>query len=922
MPTRVKPLFSGRFSVGWCGIALCLFTCHWPAIAQSDNGAPVDLNPKEIQARIESLPADDPAGPTYRLALEALTRASAARDRAAEFAKRGVGVPERLSAIREQIDAPTEPVQIDAAADTPVTELQTGQAEAAAALQAAKDRASELAAEAQRRDVRRKQIPELLAAARQRLAAVRAELPADAPVDLSNASAVLTRAQSVEINAEIAAMEAEIASYEARRDLLPAQRDLAARRVTELEQRMGTWRAAVQAAREREAQRAAAEADRLRKQVASQAPVLRDYAAENAALAQQLDPGAKIPAETRAAQGRLTGVEDKLEEIDRNYTALRRRLNAASMNRATGRMLRSQYRALDDPDVFLLEQKSTQRQLEDAEYTLIERREARDALRGIDEPVARLLNASATVDDDQRVAIESVARELVTARRDLLSALVDDSSRHVQVLFALQQAQTRLRQASRTFRTFLQERILWVPSLPANRHPRLSDLRETYDWLARPDARQQTQAVCTQWLAERPGQALAMFVLVIAAFAGSWIGVRRQSQITQRVRRPSSDTIGLTIRSLGWTVVSALPTALLVYSIGWWLAQPPEQTVLGISLSKSFAGAGVVWFAFALLRSITMKDGLADAHFRWPAAGTSRIRTDATWAGLVLSVGMAVMALTDSSGLEAASATIGRLGFTAAALAAAAFVFRVLHPRGPVISAYLASTHGQWLNRIRLLWFWPLVGSPIVFVGLVWFGYVYTAYQLSWLLGLTFGLIFAVVLLNAMLRRWLLIAQRRAALEEARRRRAEAAQQAANEPATELASESGISVEQDRIDLQEISAQALQLIRVGSVVAVLFGLLVIWGDFLPALRMLNRVELYPQFRLVADDQPGQGVAPTGHPPGCQPPNPAPRSRPIQSPAQSQPCPWPCRQASNPSPRRNPPSRQPVKPSPSGTLCRH
>lgn len=828
-----------------------------PGIVAAQSGgessAPA-VAPSDIEARMESLPSDDPAVQIYQSALEAIAQASAAKNRTVDWRRMSEGAQAALAGIREALESPVPPVDVDIPPDASVADLDAGLAETVASLDAAKYEADALAAESQRRGQRSKDLPNLLSAAKQRLATARASMAADAlsdiPPGLSEARLVLAQAQISEATAEIAALEAEQASYDATRDLLPAQRDLAARRIMELERELSVWQDAIAAAREREARAAATEAERLRKQVSSNAPAIREYAEMNASLAARLAAEAQIPATLRAAQGRLTVVERRLADIRRGYSAIRARLNASSPNRATGRMLRKEYKGLDDISTLERQLSVTEQLLEESEYALIDLREARDALRSIDAEVSRLLDKAAADSDTDRASMETAVREIVIARRELLDSLVSDASRCIQALVALERAERQLLEAQQAYRSFIRERILWVRSLPADRWPGLGDVYELIRWAGDSTSWERTFHRSRQWAMDRPHVPAAWLVAIVFAWIGAAFGPRRQADIAPRVRRHATDSLKLTFQSLGWTMIVSLPVALVLFTLGIALYRPADQTDLGRAAGAACMGFGVVWAAFSFVRQVSCSNGLAVAHFRWAPSAASRLRRDARWAGLVVGLGAAMMAIADESGLEGAAATFGRFGFTVAEVAFGVFMYRVLHSGGILSTALRESGQRGWFRHVRSGLLWVAVGAPIGFVALAWVGFVFTAYQLAWKLGVTFAFLLLVLVGNGLLRRWLFIARRRLAIEDARRRREDAAQQD-NTIMEPIGAQDGIGgVEEDKIDLPAISAQTERLIRIATVVAAWIGLFAIWGELMPALHILKRVELYPKLQMV------------------------------------------------------------------------
>jgi|GEM_PF-5532937 len=294
---RSRRAFSSFVAV--CVTVIASLVASSVAAGQSATNNAALLDSDELTALVEALSEADPRAESYRGAIAALARADVFAERAAEFRQVSEAASDQLVEARERL-ALTQPAeQVEPPGDATIAQLRALESEAAAALQAAKDQAAELAAEADRRDARRREISRLLETARQRQAALRAQLEAttatDVPLDLANAEAVLLRAQLAEMATEIDSLDAELTSYDSRRDLLPARRDLAARRIGELERRAAAWREIVQEAATREAQRAAEEAEALRRLAATQDAVMQAYAAQNAALIEQLDPAATSP---------------------------------------------------------------------------------------------------------------------------------------------------------------------------------------------------------------------------------------------------------------------------------------------------------------------------------------------------------------------------------------------------------------------------------------------------------------------------------------------------------------------------------------------------------------------------------------------------------------------------------------------------
>nr|MBA3482389.1 mechanosensitive ion channel [Pirellulales bacterium] len=139
---------------------------------------------------------------------------------------------------------------------------------------------------------------------------------------------------------------------------------------------------------------------------------------------------------------------------------------------------------------------------------------------------------------------------------------------------------------------------------------------------------------------------------------------------------------------------------------------------------------------------------------------------------------------------------------------------------------------GGWLTPLQLTWRPAMVLMPAALAILAAVGYYFTALQAAVRVLETAAILMAVLALGGVTRRWLLVNRRRLAREQAKQRRAQLAAAAeadasAAPPAVELAEEA--------IDLAAISEQTQKLVRTFLGITTMIGLVLIWGEILPAL---------------------------------------------------------------------------------------
>lgn len=828
-----------------------------PTSAQQGGSTDAPLRADEIRARLQSLGENDSAlAAQYREALTHLETADAATARAVEARRQAAEAPAKLDAIRAELARPSQAPIPSAPADATLATLEQSEAQAVAELNAARDLVNELQAETTRRQDRRVQIPEQLAQARQRLETLNAALDSarseGESAEAWEARRTLLLARRAAEGAEIEALEAELASDEARRDLLPARRDRAARRVSDGEKAVRAWQELVSAKRTSEAEQTAREAERLRRQAARQHPALQAYAAENERLAASRTQPDGAPQRITQAAREVAEARSRLSDLRQQYTAARRRIEASGFNRATGLLLRRQYESLPDLRDLRRHVSAVQDALEAAEYALILRQEEQAGSGDIERVTQELLD-EIDPSDAVRGDIEAAARELAVGRRDLLNEMAKDASRLSEVLFELDAVSRDLLAAATAYEAFIRERILWVRSIAGNRFPSLSDFHDTAEWLLDPGAWRETLSRSRRDVERRDPLVIVAIIGLIALFVLSRVARRHNKRLGQFVASYRTDAMVYSFVSLGLTVLMSLPLAVVVWWAGWVLVRPPDQVELGITVGAGLQGAAILLIPFLILRHTVRAGGLADAHFRWPSKALVLVRRQLRWFIPVVVPMTAIAIAMDRHTDEAAASSFGRLAFTVAMGAFAVFLHRVVRPRGALVGELLRNNPDSWFARLKALWHPLIIAAPVTLIVIAWLGYFYTAMQLAAHIERTLVFALALVLINGMLLRWLFVARRRVAIEDARRRREQAAQ---SDPSTEnTPTEATLQpLDEDKLNLPTISLQTRQLFRVAVFVASVVGLYVIWASVLPALRILDRVEVYPELRVEASHE--------------------------------------------------------------------
>jgi potassium efflux system protein len=772
-----------------------------------------------------------------------------------EFNRLTAEAPTFLEQIRAELASPAPEPKPEVGADPTLGQLEQGLAQAKAELQTAREQADYWQAETSRRVERRPVVLDLVSQLRKRVSELDEELRGLAQSEITpliEARSVSLRAHRGATLREIEALEAEIRCYDARRDITPARRDRALRQVTQAEKLIAIFERLVSEKRQSDARDAALRAESLRLDAAREHPALQDFANETKRLADlRVGPGGtteKIDlatAELKATNADLAGMRS-------GYQSVRRRIAATGLNRATGLLLRQQFEALPNISDLHRSLRVAREELEAAHVSLIERQDERAAAGDINSAVESLTQLRGAAESESaRVAFEAVARDLAVNRRDTLDRLVADASTNFDLRIDIEAATQEYLDASIGYERFIEERILWIRSISTAGFPAIGDFAGATRSALDAEAWRTAARLTWSGIAEHVSRSASLALLVLSAFL---LSVRSRMEIRRTASAVGSyrtDSLAHTFRAIGWTLVGALPVPLLLYAGGYLIASPAEQVPLAVALSQGLQSAALLALPIIAGLHLAGPGGVLEAHLRWPSAALRSLRHHLHWFIVPALISFGLVEAIERLGDEAVTASLGRLTFSVQLGLISLFLGCVLRRRGPVMVEYLKRREGSPLDRFFYVWYLLLLVMPLGFACISWMGYHYTALELGSRFRLTLRLAMLLVFVNGLLQRWLFLARRRVAVENARRRR----EQAKSEGGSAGASADGAApIDESKLDLPAISAQTQQLFRLTIVVSLLLGVYLIWASVLPALKLLDRVELWPQVRIVERDR--------------------------------------------------------------------
>ncbi|MFT7484828.1 MAG: potassium efflux system protein, partial [Candidatus Paceibacteria bacterium] len=780
----------------------------------------------------------------YQQALAALSRAADARRTSQQFAADAAEAPAQLATLTEELANPPTKPGLTSDESLGLKGLESRLEQAQAELEASRAKLADLETTAEHRTKRKAALPEEITAAQQDLSSAQQALAALPAGTENEARRTLLLAQVDEFGSTATALQTERDTYEARRELPPLRRDRALRRETQAEQVATFWRELADARRADEGETAARSAEEQLEDITRSFPLLEDLATQTRELAARRSGESGLPRRISRAQADLESTRVQLEEVRNRFRAARRRIAAGGLTEGMGLILRRDYEWLPQVSDLRADSAARVKLLSAAQLELIAIEDERGAVGDVVTATDRVLLSLNPWPSEQ---LRTSTRKLLTTQRATHDALLGELETLASTFYAHKELASTLSAESLAYRQFIESRILWVRSSPLNPLDSVLAAPSHATELARILWSRSTLYNLTDSANRSWGRAIALGLLLLALLALRPMLKRKREEMGTHVRSFRTDRYIYTARALVQSFLLALPMPLGAWTLGWLASNATEELVR--ATGGGLREIAAVWLVLRFLRELAAEKGVGSAHFKWPAAGIGVLRKELRWfEPICVGLGLVVLAL-DRQSSTAWADSVGRLCFVGAMAALAMFAHRLLRAESQmwaispqVGKGLLGKTHGIWSLLAS--------GLPVALSLLAIAGYYYTALQFELRLRYSFGFAIALVMVNALLLRWLFMTRRRLAVRQALEAKARKEEDEAAE--TEGATESSTAaLDADKVDIPSIDAQTRQLFKTSITLTTVVGLYFIWASVLPALRGLDHVQILPSLAIVS-----------------------------------------------------------------------
>lgn len=659
----------------------------------------------------------------------------------------------------------------------------------------------------------------------------RAGITPSTTTPLSQAQMFALQADSARLKALVSEQELAQLSASNRQELARLRAELAQKQAGQLDNWLQVLRNQLNTQRQQEAEYALESTELLAENSANLPPSIVEQFRNNRQLSQALNQQAQrmalIASQQRQAASQTMQVRQALN-------TLREQSQWLGVSTVLGETLRAQVARLPDmPKPQQLDTELAQIRVQRLHYEdLLSKQEQLRQLRQPDgSPLTR----------EQQEILNAQLR----TQRSLLNSLLQGGDSLILELTKLKVANSQLEDALKEVNEATHRYLFWTADVsPISFSWPLSVMQDLRRLLSL-DTFSQIGKASVMMLTSKETLLPLFGALILVGFS---ISSRRHfnaflTRASARVGKVTQDRFSLTLRTVFWSILVALPLPVLWAALGHGLAAAwpwPIAVAIGDGVRASVP---LLW-GVMICATFARPDGLFVVHFGWPRVQVARaMRYYIMSIGLIVPLIMALIMFDNLNDREF-SATLGRICFMLICGALAVVTLSLKRAGLPLWQ----DKQGNSDNLVnRLLWS-LLMCAPLAALLAAVVGYLATAQALLARLETSVAIWFALLVVYHIVRRWMFIQRRRLAFDRAKQRRADILASRAkgeeDQPQHHSVEGSTEVSEEQEVDLDAISAQSLRLVRSILMLIALVSVIVLWSEIHSAFSFLGNITLW------------------------------------------------------------------------------
>lgn len=600
----------------------------------------------------------------------------------------------------------------------------------------------------------------------------------------------------------------------------------------------------------------------------------------------------EVEQQAATAKSEAEKLDSELAKLNEDFRETQTRVKAIGLTESLGALLRKQRKELIAQQTYnFASNKATQ--IDELQFELFDIENMREELspKLIQSEIEALHGPQ---DQNTWEQLESPISEAIEARKTHLAAAKNGLGRLFKHLLDVQGLENSRSKTENRFRAYINERILWIRSndillseLSLDKSDKiafdperwLEAVKQTSSAMGiSPIVRPAANANETEAPIHSPFSYLRLPLTVLGGLICFWLllakpRMRREVDAAGVVAaRSYCSSFWPTTRAFVLTTLggSAIPIIPILIGLAIKFA-PFHGSVLFHATGEALITAGLFALPVEILRRMCRPQGLANEHFDWPDPSIATLKHNLNWVVLPGSLIIFAVTLLHNLDLSHRVDLLERIFFVSGMLLAAFFLYRTLNARTGIFNSHLAENERSWSRQTYPLWIGFILLIPISLAALAFWGYYFTALNLTECAYATLVFAMAIETFRGLAQRYVLVRRRDAFKQTARRKRLaelearrlerekEQAELEANQSiqattTAQLQSTTPQTPPQETIDvlteiqpeeIEESVQQAYKLISMSMLLVWLVGMWMIWTDVLPAIRALDSYTLWP-----------------------------------------------------------------------------
>ncbi len=643
---------------------------------------------------------------------------------------------------------------------------------------------------------------------------------------------------------QIETLEQEVLSLPLRQEVVTARRNLAEIRLQKLSQDVQYLQNKTGQKRLNDAGVVKVEAEAIAEDYANFHPIIGDYAAENIAISQEIVELAQSAAELSKLSANIVSRQDLVKSDLRISEDL---IQSGSLDRLAGATLRRLSNQLLPPNVIQSQINETQKRgIAVTQKKLITQDRLRSMQPGRTDIDAVYKNAQILNPDIPELteADRAAYSDLYRQRREYFTRISALATTQNTEISDFQSQQKLLLEDTEKLRNLLDEKLLWVPSVPALNFQWPGKILKGGGEIFSGTNFQNVVTIYLSQLRQRFLLILIAIILVLGVLRlrlPVWVDVKTRSAKVGRVREDSAWHTPITVVA---GMFMALPFPIVFGLLGGLLDLSGSTDPFVNGLSQGFYGLALLSFIFITWITWDRDNSLFGNHFDLPTGIRCAVFNNLKW--FLPVIGVLVMLLIVS--LEYSSNDIyegfSLFIFILVSLSLAVFGGLIFYSDKDNIDALFLSN--STLHSFRNIIVGVAIVFPILCAIFAAIGYYASAYQLLYRAFLTAGILLLSYVVYGVIKRAITVAQRQIKYRQAMdRREAELKARVEKIKAEQLGEDAPPPppIDVDAIDVSSMTRQSLQLLNTIIVLGAVLLLWMNWSSLLPALTIFDGFEL-------------------------------------------------------------------------------